>query len=496
MRVYSSQRSRITKVSQSEITAVLSQKGRAIPPEFMCFNTNAVRVRSWTAYNFVNAVRSLSPQILRVPGGASSNYWNWRRGGLIQDLKGLPDDLPSFLRSRRDRQYSASKLENFVAGFKLTNTAPLFALNVMTSNLEDQLQMLKKAENLGITVKSIELGNEFYLKRKNYLAVFPEPEDYARKALRWTIKLKQAFPEAQVGIVGVHGQQQKNIDNRQHYWNQKVFPKTLQAADAVTLHIYLGHGLGPVVMSSKQQYPFFDQKDIPIILGEPFRRLQDITQLDGFRDIPSHKKIWVTEYSLYEDIFSHKANRKPKVVGSWAHGLYTLTMSLILLEDKRVEKICNHMLIGKSTFAAIYDSDRSFINPSDPFSTSSPLGLSATGSSLKFLGAAVKNATTAHRIQFPGGPTAFGKQNFEYPIVYGWFFRNNNGHKKAIILNLSDRDHQVDFSKLFPRTIKFKQVMAPPRTLVTDPSALDEKVGNTSGSLSLPAYSLTYLKDS
>ena len=482
-----------TQTPQDQISASLSQKRRTISPKFMCFNINAVRVKSWQDPGFIAAVERLSPQVIRIPGGEVASYWDWQRGGLKQDLEGLPDGLPPFLRYR-DRNYTASKLEDFKAGFEATGTTPLFVLNMLSSTLDSELKMLKQAQQLGMPIQEIELGNEFFFPTKNYRAVFPNPQKYAQTATQWAAKIKQVFPQARISIVGVESKGHKGGFRRSN-WNRLVLPSGLQNAEAATLHIYTKQGLGPELRASNQPYPFFNEQDVSTILGEPFRHWQNLRKANGFRSVPSDKKIWITEYNLMERVSNKKNGPKPRVIGSWAHGLHTLALSLLFLEEPQVEKICNHMLVGNSQFAAIYANDKSFINPSDPTVKSTPFGLSATGSSLSFLGQALKQATVAQQIDFQGNPTLTGKEQFSYPALYGWVFSDQQGNKRAIVMNLSRQALRTDLTAIFPANIVFKQLAGPPRTLVTGPDVLDEKMGRTTGVLSLPAYSTTLLSD-
>lgn len=489
----SPKQSQINSSNSSHIPVSLATKSRAISPDFFCFNVNAVRVHSWSNQKFAKAVKSIAPQVLRIPGGEGSNYWDWRRGGLRQDLTGLPEGLPFFLRYG-DRNYTAGKLEDFALGFQATETKPLFVLNLLSSTLESQLNMLTEAQSIGIPIQDIELGNEFYFATQNHRAVFPNPQDYAKTAHQWATKIKQLFPKAQISVVGVTDQG-NGLGARRRNWNRLVLPIALKNADAATFHIYPEHGLGTNIESSLQQYPFFEERDVPIILGEPFRNWATIKTADGFRKVPKDKKIWITEYNLLEKIFNQTQDRKPKVMGSWSHGLYTLALSLLFLEEPRVEKICNHMLVGNSMFAAIYANDRSFINPSNPETTTMQFGLSATGTTLRLLGQVIDNSDTAVKLKFSGMPLLSGQKKFQYPSLYGWGFSKAETHQKAIVMNSSHSSLQIDLKAVPLSSQSFTQISGNPRKLVTDSTVLDYKVGylSTSKLISLPAYSVTFL---
>jgi hypothetical protein len=473
------------------ILVTLTPQSRPMPHGFFCFNAESVRIKSWSNPAFITAVRSLSPQSLRIPGGDESNYWDWQRGGLIQDIEALPDGLPFFLRYG-ERDYIASKLKNFNAGFKAIKTRPTVVLNMLTSSLDSQIQMLREAKNLGLLIQDIELGNEFYFGTGNYRSVFPQPEDYAQSAVEWTSRIKSEFPKTKVSVVGV-ADEEHAYDPRYSQWNHLVFPKTLKVADAVSLHLYPEHGLGPEEQSKYLDYPFFADSDVPLILGEPFRIWEQIRKTEPFRTIPSNRKIWITEYNLLEIIFDQPENLRPRVMGSWVHGLYTLQLSLLFLEEFRVQKICNHALIGNSLFSAIYRDRKSFVNPVGQTITTTPFGLSATGSTLKLLGTAIQHSVKAQRMNFADSPILLGKDRFQYPALYGWLFSNRNKTQKAIILNLSPQVVSVDLTTISLGEMTFTQLSAHPRTLVNSTRQLHKTVGAAIGSVTLPSYSVTLL---
>jgi hypothetical protein len=474
-------------------TANLISSPRSLPSDFLCFNVNSVRVQSWTDPKFTAAVHRLSPQSLRIPGGDESNYWDWKRGGLIQNLQGLPDGLPFFLRYG-DRRYTGSKLIDFKAGLVATKTHPTIVLNMLSSTLPEQMQMLQQAKLLGIPVKQIELGNEFFFATQNYRSVFSTPEKYAQAALEWTKTIKSEFPDAQISVVAVSNDG-PTLGPRYDNWNSLVLPSTLSMADAVSLHVYPGHGLSPEISETKEEYPYFTNNDVSTILNEPLNAWRKISNSKQFQVIPPNKKIWVTEYNLHEKIFENPQKIRPRVMGSWTHGLYALKLGLLFLEDTRVEKICNHMLIGNSLFSAIYLDENSFINPSGLTLKTQPFSFSGTGTTLQLLGAAIKGNRKAQSITFSNKFAISKKGRFADSMPYGWFFSSGSPGKSAIILNLSFSEKTVQLDNIFPNKIFFRQVAAPPRTLVSTPDAVKQVTGNVIGSVTLAPYSVTLVSD-
>jgi len=474
------------RLSALELIKTELGEPRNLLPDFMCYNANSVQVADWQNRDFIAAVNNLSPSRLRIPGGDVGNYWDWKRGGLIKNISSLPAGLPFFLRFKA-RQHTASKLPNFQAGLAATNTEPIFVLNMLTSDLQSQLEMLAKAEDLGMEIKYVELGNELYFNIPNYKKVFPNPRAYGLAAKKWTAAVKQKFPDAQIAVIGVVPP--PNKPPRLQNWNKVMRGTVLPTADAIALHTYYNHGLDSRSGKSSD-YPYFELEEVSQILGEPFRNWQELKEDRNYQAIPKDKKIWITEYNLFEDIFRDGNDKPiPRVAGSWTHGLYNLATSLLFLEESRIESICNHSLVEGSIFGAILNTRDSFVNPGDESMIATPMSLSATGSALSLLGEAMQNMTSARPIEFKNAPQLMGKDNLKYPAVYGWQFSSNRD-KRAIVVNLSSQKLEIDAANLAD-TFNYQQLFANPRALVNDPKAININKGEGNNKIVLPSYSVT-----
>ena len=474
-----------SKANTKTVTATLADSSRQISADLMCFNVNTTLVKSWKDRQFLGAVEQLNSKLLRLPGGTVASYWDWRKGGIIDDIGSLPEGLPRFLRFKA-RNYTAGTLPEFQAGLEATNSTPIFVLNLLTSDLESQLEMLKEARDLGMPIKYIELGNELYFNIENYKQVFPQPEDYASLASEWTSTLKKEFPNAEIAVLGVVPEPEK--PSRLQNWHRALFEgQNSTSADAVTLHIYTGQGLDD--NQSSKSYPYFTRKDVPIILGEPFREWQTMREREAYKLIPKDRKIWLTEYNLMDRGVAGTRGQQYRVIGSWTHGLYTMAMSLLFLEEPRVEIMCNHVLIGNSRFAAILADEKSLLDP-DNKTSATPLSLSATGSALQLLVDSTAGMSTARQMNFSGNVNLKGKDSFRYPALTGWVF-SNDSQSKAVILNLSDRKFRIKSSDLFKGSASYEQVFGKPRALVGEPQALKRKTGKINRSVVLPGYSVT-----
>ena len=411
---------------------------------------------------------------------------------MIEDFRdGKADFFYSF--NSKDAQYDSSKLADLLQGLTLTNTEPVFVLNLSTSDLPSQLEMLRTARHIGLPIKYIELGNELYIDVADNKDVFPQPQDYAAETVKWIDAIRQEFPTAKIAVVGVTPTSRK--PRRLKKWNSSLLSEALPKADAIVLHIYGSHGLGND-KSKIQTYPFFDSEDAKTILGQPFAKWKKVQNTPQFELLPQDKKIWITEYNLFENIFYAKnKGKKPKVMGSWAHGLYAATMSLLFLEEPRVEFICNHQLISNFYFASILPHASSFKDPVSQSSIAKPYSFSAAGSALSLYANAIDGMTQASPIYFDRNSIAKGKNEFEYPTLYGWMF-SHKLQKNSLIVNLSDRPQKVDLSPLFKQKPSYETIFGSPRDLVTNPEVLEKRTGTIEKTFIFPAYSVTKISSS
>jgi hypothetical protein len=126
------------------------------------FMLNYMTKPSWRNKSFLDSVKKLGLEIIRFPGGTESQYFDWQTGRSISSTKWGPTGLQnhSFIGTVPHISYPLSELKFF---YEKTGVKPIFCLNLWTKDLNNQLQMLITARNLGIPVDYIELGNELFL---------------------------------------------------------------------------------------------------------------------------------------------------------------------------------------------------------------------------------------------------------------------------------------------------------------------------------------------
>src|SRR5262245_53193346 len=121
-----------------------------LPLAYAGFNA-PFRRNSWQARSprLHEAVAGLRPGAIRVFGGTTANYWDWRSGKLM-DVRGVPPRI-----RRVAREMSPIHLADWAQLVKDANAIPVFDLNMVTSSLSDQLDMLSTAAQLGMPIRRI-----------------------------------------------------------------------------------------------------------------------------------------------------------------------------------------------------------------------------------------------------------------------------------------------------------------------------------------------------
>ncbi len=433
-----------TPVSTGTVTATLGTTHQ-ITPYFLGYNNVPTHSPSWTVPGVVDAAKKLKPGTLRYPGGTVANYWDWRSGWLFP---GAP---------MGNAPRTPYGLEELQIAVNATGAKPIYVLNMLTSDLPSQLQMLGKATNMGLPVELVELGNEFYLSLpKEYIAKFPTGRDYGAMATEWIKAIRDRFPNAKIAAVGGVPVSNPFSDPRKANWNQDLL-QSLQGADVLTMHPYVSVPTAA------------DAIDVPSLENTVSSRWQQFES--EIQALPSNMRIWFTEYNFVDP--------QRKVFRSWADGVLAAEMSLNFLQENRIELICFYDMIGKTGNEVV------FYNLQGQGSANSGLdqfALTAAGWSMSLLGDTIYGMTSAQQLSF--GST---------PAPLGWIFTNGTT-RKAFIINSSSESFAWENISTISGMKQFQQLTSDPSQLITSTSTPTGSGGSLGSQLVLPAYSVTQLK--
>ena len=395
-----------------------------------------------------SAVASLLPGTIRYPGGAISNYWDWQTGTLNQP-RATTTTVTGKTKVEQGRQrtygFTLSTLKQLTDA---TGAVPIFDLNVMTSTLEDQLQMLRTAAQLGLPVRYVELGNEFYLSNSNYVHAFPTAASYADMVASWAPAIRDAFPNAQIAAVA----SVSTATPREQSWNSTLLSIAGNDINAVTLHDY------PGTHSSANTPP--SPKALLAGASIDWQPVENI-----INSLPSHLSVWLTEYNLSS---GDLALGSPALGTTWEHGLYIAGLDMQELASPRVELTDYWDLFGSTQDAQ--------------FSNTIPPVITPAGSASKLINQAMKGAKGITVLSIADDPVLDGSVQ----SVSGVKVITASGGDELVLVNLGSSSVTVASGGVIPTGASVKQLSGP-----LSAQSVNLESSHVSSDLTLPSYSVT-----
>lgn len=482
---------------EGSVKVTRSEMSRQLPAYILGFNVNNARGPSWREPEALAAAVNLQPLNLRYPGGTVGNYWDWETGWFMEGTNpphGLGNIEPTI-----------NKLEDFKVLIDATGAEPVYMLNMLTSDLEHQMNMLRHARAIGLKVRLVELGNEFYLPREGYMERFPAPEDYAREANEWIKTIKAEFPATRVGVVGAH---ERGTQGRRNNWNKPVLD-AIEGADALTVHPYAGPNLAEemdTLLEGTGLVPETrrDKRKSGMVAPEPYQQAQKEAMAsaegpgyalsapfgawDHFKatrtKLPEGMTFWFTEYGIFD--------RVGAIHSTWLHGLFVAAMSAAYIEGDNVELLCIHQLVGQPAFTAILTGQDPFARYMD-YAETKRFSLSAMGVTIRHLCDALRGATRVNGLAFDPNPVMTSRTGTPWPTLVGWTIDSAEG-RKAMIMNLGSQpaDLAIAGSPLDGfETID--RIASDPGRRITGIEAVDRTGKPLENVLILPPFSITNL---
>ncbi len=254
------------------------------------FNQNFSMMPNMTQELYQN-IQKLKPQILRYPGGTVTHRWDWKNGT-----------------KKTRKSKSVHKIEEIKTLTDYTNAKFVFVLDILNSSVSDQIEMLKAIEKLGVSIDYIELGNELYGKKDDYIKIFPTGKHYADKVNQWLVKLRKNFPKAKIGAL-LSSRKVKPSNTRLFQWNRQVVDNTISNIDAYTYHIYINEN------------STFEQKK---------REFIEVSNQAKTKQ----KEIWITEYGNQQDKSKQSYYAELEALANFVETYPNVTIAL------------NHQIIG------------------------------------------------------------------------------------------------------------------------------------------------------
>ena len=181
--------------------------------------------------------------------------------------------------------------------------------------------------------------------------------------------------------------------------------------------------------------------------------------------------------------------------GTWAHGLYLATETLLLLTTVpkvAAGRVCRHCLYSFAADGALFEDTASFdfaMSPNKNLPTQL-YGRSAAAEALALIGNASMARTSFTPLAFSPNPKTPGGVD---SLIGASFSGGGGAAASAVVVNLSPTALQLSAAELVGFSSFLQVSAADATTPVNKPSTLTRAAGAISGNLQLPAYSVTQM---
>ena len=445
-----------------------------IPPELFGVSAGANLAPLIHNRAFMACLDQLAPSIFRYPGGNGANWFDISTGMYVRDPR-VPRANNT---SNFDQPFDVPLLKRIL---QEASAEPSIVLNLLTGAMDTQIEALKHARSIGIPIKRIELGNEYYLQgaragTDSYTRVFPTAADYARTALQYAKELRKEFPACQIGVPilarAAHG-------GREASWNDDLLQHIDSSIDAVIAHVYRRIRLGS--FGDKSNAPAFREKEQAVFAAafvpSPFNVVRHALSYGS-------RRVWITETNI--------ADPSEESAQTWGHGIALALDLMNMLTLPRIEQVLCWSLLGSREFCLVTltesgHADASQRNEVGHTAVPQASRLTANGYACMMLFKAARGKTTASQLHFAPNTIQDSSSGEKLPSLYGWKY----GSDSALIVNLSPQRHTVTIHDAGLTESGYYQLAADVAGPIEGESAFAARHGKTNEQLTLPPYSMT-----
>lgn len=412
-----------------------SGASRVLPAHFFGFNAESI-VLPVDDQLFANSpalhakLAAVPTGILRIPGGTTSQWLNWRTGVFITGPGG-PFNAVSPTRP-------AITMPHWAAIVRATGATPLWDLNVLNATISDQIAMLREAQRLGLPVRRVELGNELWNPTGPYPGRFPTGAAYGSAMNPWIVAVRRAFPRAVIAVSGAD--EAPSIlsqvgGSRYEHWNSSLL-STVRGEDAIAIHPYWGLPGNATPGSS-----------VPATLtaGPDHWNLFSRSTL---RVLPSRLKVWLTEWNQTSLLTTGGTQ-------IWAQALSVADVALDQLVDRRVTVSLLHDVVGGASNPQDFGTAKVFPLFTDGIDGSPVLGRTALGYAVPLIDATFAGAPAVRRLRMSGVPTVGDQTGVSGVEVLG-------RRPRAVFVNLTAGAVRLRLPTGLARRALLTAVSAPP----------------------------------
>ena len=251
---------------------------------------------------FMNDVQSLSPNVLSFPGGFG-NFYHLKGAGYGIKL----DEIKKYHKQSKIKTvsnlnkiiFNKNHQENYIYDFiemaKATNSSVIYDANIISSNPEEILQIIRILLDSGINLLGVELGGE--LSNRSY-SHFMNIEKYISLSKLYAASIRNTYKDLPIAVVSApNNRELSRLEN----WNDKLAKEDFY--DAIIIHPYAKIVKGkdvagrmltviPEGAGDADSYTIYKDRAVKYISSD-FN--EEIMKYNKTFD---NKKIWLTEWNL------------------------------------------------------------------------------------------------------------------------------------------------------------------------------------------------------
>ena len=251
---------------------------------------------------FMNDVQSLSPNVLSFPGGFG-NFYHLKGAGYGIKL----DEIKKYHKQSKIKTvsnlnkiiFNKNHQENYIYDFiemaKATNSSVIYDANIISSNPEEILQIIRILLDSGINLLGVELGGE--LSNRSY-SHFMNIEKYISLSKLYADSIRNTYKDLPIAVVAApNNRELSRLEN----WNNKLSKEDFY--DAIIIHPYAKIVKGkdvagrmltviPEGVGAADSYTIYKDRAVKYISSD-FNE-----EIKKYNKTFDNKKIWLTEWNL------------------------------------------------------------------------------------------------------------------------------------------------------------------------------------------------------
>ena len=251
---------------------------------------------------FMNDVHSLSPNVLSFPGGFG-NFYHLEGAGYGIKL----DEIKKYHKQSKIKTvsnlnkiiFNQNHQENYIYDFiemaKATNSSVIYDANIICSNPEEVLQIIRMLLDSGINLLGVELGGE--LSNRSY-SHFMNIEKYITLSKLYAASIRNTYKDLPIAVVSAPN---NRALSRLENWNDKLAKENFY--DAIIIHPYAKIVKGkdvagrmltviPEGTGDADSYTIYKDRAVKYISSD-FNE-----EIKKYNKTFDNKKIWLTEWNL------------------------------------------------------------------------------------------------------------------------------------------------------------------------------------------------------